>query len=98
MAQKTMTIIQNKQTGYTYYTTRAKKGEKADEKLKLRKYDPILRAHAWFEEVKGSKPKKKTRSTSAQGKKGKVDNSNNSAKKTKDDKNDKKNLDKSSEK
>ena len=54
-----MTIVQNKQTGYTYYTTRNKKGEKGDQKLKLRKYDPILRAHAWFEEVKGSKPKKK---------------------------------------
>ena len=60
MAQKTMTIIQNKKTGYTYYTTRQKKGDKADQKLKLRKYDPIARAHAWFEEVKGAKPKKKT--------------------------------------
>jgi len=60
MAQKTMTIIQNKKTGYTYYTTRQKKGEKGDQKLKLRKYDPIARAHAWFEEVKGAKPKKKT--------------------------------------
>jgi ribosomal protein L33 len=59
MPQKTMTIVQNKQTGYTYYTTRQKKGDKADQKLKLRKYDPILRAHAWFEEVKGNKPKKK---------------------------------------
>ena len=59
MPQKTMTIIQNKKTGYTYYTKRNKKGEKGDQKLKLRKYDPIARAHAWFEEVKGTKPKKK---------------------------------------
>ena len=53
-----MTILQNKKTCYTYYTTKQKKGEKADIKLKLRKYDPVARAHAWFEEVKGSRPKK----------------------------------------
>ena len=63
MPQKTMTIIQNKQTGYTYYTTRNKKGEKGDQKLKLKKYDPIARTHAWFEEVKGSRLKKKKKTT-----------------------------------
>lgn len=64
-----MTIVQNKKTGYTYYTTKQKKGEKADIKLKLRKYDPILRAHAWFEEIKGARPKKK--SVDGESKKGK---------------------------
>lgn len=77
-----MTIVQNKQTGYTYYTTRQKKGDKADQKLKLRKYDPILRAHAWFEEVKGTKPKKKAKVDKKTTSK-KADDKKDSAKETK---------------
>jgi ribosomal protein L33 len=58
MAQKTLVILQNPKTGYTYYTHRNKKGEKGDKKLSLKKFDPTTREYALFEEQKG-KPKAK---------------------------------------
>lgn len=86
-----MTIVQNKKTGYTYYTKRNKKGEKADQKLKLRKYDPIARAHAWFEEIKGAKPKKKAKVSDTQAKKNtKTSDTKNSSKASTKDKKDQK--------
>jgi ribosomal protein L33 len=59
MAQKTLTIVQNKQTGSTYYTKKSKKGDNVDKKLKLKKYDPVTRQHEIFEEIKGHRPKSK---------------------------------------
>lgn len=69
MAQKTLTILQNPKTGYTYYTKRQKKGDKAEKKLSLKKYDPIAKAHVEFVEVKGSKPKPKKVEKKQQAKK-----------------------------
>jgi len=36
----------------TYYTT--KNTQNTTDKLRLRKYDPIARVHAWYEETKKS--------------------------------------------
>lgn len=43
MPQKTLVVLQNPKTGYTYYTKRNKKGENADKKLNLKKFDPMIR-------------------------------------------------------
>lgn len=50
----------NTESGYFYTTSKNKK--LVTEKLKLKKYDPILRRHAVFVEAKGasSVPKKKS--------------------------------------
>lgn len=50
----------NTETGYFYTTLKNKK--KTTEKLKRKKYDPILRKHAVFVEAKSanSVPKKKS--------------------------------------
>lgn len=58
MPQKTLVILQNPKTGYTYYTKRNRKGEKGNEKLTLKKFDPTIRGYADFVEQKG-KPKAK---------------------------------------
>jgi ribosomal protein L33 len=58
MAQKTLIILQNPKTGYTYYTHRNRKGEKGNTKLSLKKFDPNIRGYAEFIEQKG-KPKAK---------------------------------------
>lgn len=61
MPQKTLVVLQNPKTGYTYYTKRNKKGENADKKLALKKFDPTIREYANFvEQKKNPKPKKVT--------------------------------------
>ena len=39
-------------TGHFYTTTKSKRGEKANEKLELMKYDPVVRKHVLYKEKK----------------------------------------------
>jgi large subunit ribosomal protein L33 len=38
--------------GFYYYAFKPNKGEKKNQKLKVRKYDPITRKHRWWVEKK----------------------------------------------
>lgn len=49
-------LVSSAGTGYTYYTTKNKKT--TTEKLKFRKYDPVVRKHVEFTEAKMPNPKK----------------------------------------
>lgn len=49
-------LVSSAGTGFTYYTTKNKRT--TTEKLQLRKYDPIVRAHATFTEAKMPNPKR----------------------------------------
>lgn len=59
MAQKALVILQNPDTKETYYTRRNKKGDKADQKIEIKKYSPKLKKHVVFKEVKKLSKKKK---------------------------------------
>ena len=48
-------MVSEEATGYYYTTTKPTKGLKAGEKLRLKKYDPIIRKHCWFKESKKMK-------------------------------------------
>ena len=41
-----------KDHGFYYYAMKPTKGEKKNQKLKVRKYDPITRKHIWWVEKK----------------------------------------------
>ncbi len=43
----------SEETGHRHYYT-TKNTQNTTEKLRLRKYDPIARVHAWYEETKKS--------------------------------------------
>jgi large subunit ribosomal protein L33 len=43
-------LVSSEGTGFTYYTTKNKKKQQG--KLELKKYDPVLRRHVVFKEVK----------------------------------------------
>tara|TARA_B100001057_G_scaffold160630_1_gene161257 strand:+ start:7514 stop:7717 length:204 start_codon:yes stop_codon:yes gene_type:complete len=43
---------EKKETGTRYYVKKPTKGEKRQVKLRMRKFDPVLRKHVWFKEVK----------------------------------------------
>ena len=45
-------MVSEENTGYFYTTTRPTRGLKANEKLRLKKYDPVIRKHVWFKESK----------------------------------------------
>jgi large subunit ribosomal protein L33 len=47
-------MMSEEATGYFYMATRPTKGVKASEKMRLRKYDPVIRKHCWFTETKKS--------------------------------------------
>ena len=49
-------IVSSEGTGYAYYTTKNKKT--MTDKLKMRKFDPVLRRHVEFVEAKMPNPKK----------------------------------------
>ena len=49
-------LVSSEGTGYTYYTSKNKRTQ--TEKLKLRKYDPVVRKHVEFVEAKMPNPKK----------------------------------------
>ena len=48
-------MVSEEGTGYYYTTTRPTKGLKAGVKLRLKKYDPVIRKHCWFKESKKMK-------------------------------------------
>ena len=45
-------MVSEEDTGYYYTTTKSNKGLGAAKKLRLRKYDPVIRKHCWFKEVR----------------------------------------------
>ena len=58
MAQKTLTAMQSP-SGHVRYTRKQIKGDKANEKLALKKYDPTTRTHQLYKQVKKLKSVKK---------------------------------------
>lgn len=62
MAKASYQIVQlipeiNPETGTKYLIRVPTKGQKAGTKIRLRKYDPVLRAHVWFIQKKLPSPK-----------------------------------------
>ena len=57
MASKNITIIKLVSTAGTghYYTTAVNKRKMGGNKLKMKKYDPVIRKHVLYEEKKISK-------------------------------------------
>ena len=49
---------EKQKTGTRYWVKKPTKGEKRMQKLRLRKFDPVLRAHVWFVEKKMPKHSK----------------------------------------
>jgi ribosomal protein L33 len=45
-------LVSEEDTGYYYMATKSTKGIKAGVKLRFRKYDPVIRKHCWFKEVR----------------------------------------------
>ena len=43
-------LVSEEGTGYFYTTTKNKRTK--PDKLRLKKYDPVLRKHVWFKEAK----------------------------------------------
>lgn len=62
MARASYTVVQlvnetNPETGTKYITTIPSRGNKSTNKLRLKKYDPVLRKHCWFVQRKMPNPK-----------------------------------------
>ena len=53
-----MTLVSSEGSNFFYVNRKNKKKTKGDKKLKLRKYDPVLRKHVLFEEKRLSRKKK----------------------------------------
>ena len=49
---KMMVPEEKKETGTRYFVRKPTKGEKRTQKLRVRKYDPVLKQHVWLKEVK----------------------------------------------
>ena len=49
---KQMVPEEKQKTGTKYIVRKPTKGLKASEKLRLKKYDPVLKKHVWFVEKK----------------------------------------------
>ena len=45
-------LVSEEDTGYYYTTMKPNKGLGASNKLRLKKYDPVIRKHCWFKESK----------------------------------------------
>ena len=45
-------MVSEEDTGYYYTTRKSNKGKGAMNKLRLRKYDPVIQMHFWFKESK----------------------------------------------
>ncbi len=58
-AKETFFLVSTEGTGFFYINRKNKKKGKGENKLKIRKYDPIARKHVVFEDKKLSKLKKK---------------------------------------
>lgn len=57
MAKKSYEVVrmvpeENPETGTVYTVKKSTKGQKVSEKLRMRKYDPVLREHVWFVQKK----------------------------------------------
>ncbi len=57
MAKKSFEIVrlvpeEKPETGTVYTVKKSTKGQKVSEKLRQRKYDPVLREHVWFVQKK----------------------------------------------
>lgn len=62
MAKASYSVVQlvneaNPETGTKYIVTVPNGGNKSTNKLRLRKYDPVLRKHCWFIQRKLPNPK-----------------------------------------
>ncbi len=57
--KETFFLISSEGTGFFYPNRKNKKKGKGENKLKVRKYDPVARKHVLFEDRKLSKLKKK---------------------------------------
>jgi large subunit ribosomal protein L33 len=58
-AKETFFLVSSEGTGFFYPNRKNKKKGKGENKMKIRKYDPIARKHVLFEDKKLSKLKKK---------------------------------------
>jgi large subunit ribosomal protein L33 len=58
-AKETFFLVSAEGTGFFYTNRKNKKKGKGENKLKVRKYDPVARKHVLFEDKKLSKLKKK---------------------------------------
>ena len=58
-AKETTFLVSTEGTGYFYTNRRNKKKNRGDNKVSVKKYDPIARKHVLFEEKKLSRLKKK---------------------------------------
>lgn len=58
-AKETFFLVSSEGTGFFYPNRKNKKKGKGENKLKIRKYDPVARKHVLFEDRKLSKLKKK---------------------------------------
>jgi large subunit ribosomal protein L33 len=58
-AKETFFLVSSEGTGFFYANRKNKKKGKGENKLKVRKYDPVARKHVLFEDKKLSKLKKK---------------------------------------
>jgi len=45
-------LVSEEDTGYYYTTKKPNKGQGAMNKLRLKKYDPVIQMHCWFKESK----------------------------------------------
>jgi ribosomal protein L33 len=64
MAKATYQLVQlvpeeNSETGTKYIIRVPTKGTKSSSKIRLRKYDPVIRQHVWFIQKKLPNPKAK---------------------------------------
>lgn len=58
-AKETFFLVSSEGTGFFYTNRKNKKKGKGENKLKVRKYDPVARKHVLFEDKKLSRLKKK---------------------------------------
>lgn len=63
MAKRNSIVVQlinekNPETGTKYIITVPSGGNKSTNKIRLKKYDPVLRKHCWFIQKKLPNPKK----------------------------------------
>jgi large subunit ribosomal protein L33 len=65
-AKETFYLVSTEGTGFFYINRKNKKKGKGENKLKVRKYDPIARKHVLFEDKKLSKLKKKYVATASE--------------------------------
>ena len=45
-------LVSEEETGYYYMAPKPTKGPKTANKLRFKKYDPVVRKHVWFKEVR----------------------------------------------